>query len=291
MAIATTELTTEEQAISNKAILDANNTEKQHKDVMLMNIKELDNHSKYLQARINEMDMEYRSRRKLVDGINAGIAGAQAELSMVRENVHKEKASLIADMEKKLNEVIQADATLRKLQADNEAILISNKQRESALIEEKRICNAQVFEMKKALDQNQSEWNKREADILRREAELKDATAKFEAERDALIPEMARITSIKNENTNLLQEIERQRNLNTNITAGLESEKQIFEETKLAEKAKLTAQFDKIANEEKRLREWEQGLKDVKLEMDAKIAKADKTIRQFQHHKEIENSK
>jgi hypothetical protein len=291
MAIATTELTTEEQAISNKAILDANNTEKQHKDVMLMNIKELDNHSKYLQARINEMDMEYRSRRKLVDGINAGIAGAQAELSMVRENVQKEKASLIADMEKKLNEVIQADKILRGLQAENEAILVSNKQRESALIEEKRICNAQVFEMKKALDQNQSEWTKREADILKREAELKESTAKFEAERDALIPEMARITSIKNENTNLLQEIERQRNLNTNITAGLESEKQIFEETKLAEKAKLTAQFDKIANEEKRLREWEQGLKDVKLEMDAKIAKADKTIRQFQHHKEIENSK
>src|SRR3990167_7577485 len=109
------ELSKEEQALINKAILDSNDTEKQHKDVLIMNAKDLDAHIKYLKARMTELDNEYRSRRKLVDGINGSIAGAQAELSQVRANVQKQNESLVKELNDRMEEVSKADVTLRKL--------------------------------------------------------------------------------------------------------------------------------------------------------------------------------
>lgn len=280
------ELSPEEQAMINKAVLDSNNSDKQKKDVLLMNAKDLEAHIKYLRGLMVDLDQEYRSRRKLVDGINGSIAGAQAELSMVRANVMKQNDALVKELETKKAEVEKADKTLRALISQNESLLVTNKQKESALIEEKRLCNSQVYEMKKALDQNQSEWNKREQDILLREKKLVEDRDAFEKEKEALAPEAMRITAIKNENILLLQEIERERAMNRNMMLGIESERQVLEENKLVEASKSKNQYEKLANEEKRLRQWEQDLKDMDLEVRAKSAKADKLIRQFQLQKE-----
>ena len=280
------ELTKEEEAMINQAVLNANNTEKQHKDTLLMNVKELDSHVKYLYARIAELDQEFRGRKKLVDGINGGIAGAQAELLNVRVKATKEKEAFINELNKKMEDVEKADITLRKLIAENEALLVSNKQKQSALNEHEIACASQVFEMKKALAENQSQWNKREEDILRREKELLADRAKFEAERDSIMPELDRISSIKNENISLVKEVELQRNNNANILMGIESERQLFEEQKLVQANKEKVQADRFASEEKRLREWEQNLRDFDLETRAKSAKAEKLLRQFQLEKE-----
>lgn len=285
-AVKEVELSKEEQAMINQAVLNANNSDKIKKDVLLMKVKDLEEHIKYLSSQMVSMDAEYRSRRKLVDGINGSIAGAQAELSQVRANVQKQNEALVKEINDKLEAINKTDATLQKLVAENSALLVSNKQRESALIEEKRVCNAQVYEMQKALNQNLSEAKKREDDILAREAALKEERSKFEDERDLLTPELARISSIKNENILLLQEVERERAVNRNMMLGIESEKQVLEESKLVQQNKIKALTDKLANEEKRLREWEQNLKDFDLETRAKMAKADKMIRQYQLEKE-----
>lgn len=283
-------LSAEEEALINKAVMDSNNTEKARKDTLLMNVKDLESHIKFLKDRILELDTEFRSRRKLVDGINGGIAGAQAELSNVRARVIKENEALINEINKKKNELDATDKTLQALVAKNEALLISNQQKESSLIEDRRNCFLQVADMKKALADNQSEWGKREADILRREQELAEDRSKFESERASLIPEMNKISAIKNENILLAQEVERQRLNNANILMGIESERQLFEEQKLVQAHRDKIQSDKFANEEKRLREWEQNLKDFDLETRAKSAKADKMIRQFQLEKEASST-
>jgi len=281
-----TELSKEEQAMINKAVLDSNNTDKQKKDVMLMNVKDLEAHIKYLKEQMIGLDNEYRSRRKLVDGINGSIAGAQAELSNVRASVLKNNEGLVNELKRQREEVEKADNTLRRLIAENEGLLVANKQKQSSLYEHERNCSAQVFEMKKALDQNQAQWNSREQDIILREKALAEEKEAFYAERESLAPEMARISAIKNENILLLQEVERERLNNRNISLGIESERQIIEEAKLVEASKQKSISEKLANEEKRLREWEQNLKDFDLETRAKSAKADKMIRQFQLEKE-----
>jgi hypothetical protein len=75
--------------------------------------------------------------------------------------------------------------------------------------------------MRNALNQNNVEWAKREKDILDREEVLKNDRSLFELEKAALAPEAERITSIKNENVLLLQEIEREKANNRNMYLGL----------------------------------------------------------------------
>lgn len=282
-----TGLSKEEEASVNQAVLNANNTEKQRKDKLLMNVAELENHERYMHNRIAELDLEYRSRKRLVDGINGGIAGAQAELSDVRNRIVKEKELILREISEQREEVDKADKTLRALISQNESLLVSNRQKESELIEHRRNCDNQLYEMRKALAENQSQWDKREKDILKREQELSEEKAKFEVEKASILPEMARISAIKNESINLAKEVELQRQNNANILMGIESERQLFEEAKLVQANKDKVWADKLANEEKRLREWEQGLKDFDLEIRAKSARADKMIKEFQLKKEI----
>lgn len=274
------------EALANKAIMDANDSEKARKDVMLMNVKDLEAHIKYLTARMVEMDQEFQSRRKLVDGINGSIAGAQSELSSLRATFQKQNAQQIELLEKKLKEVDDSDRTLRKLIAENHTLSISNKQTESRLAEERQLCASQVYEMKKALDQNQSEWNKREVDILAREKALKDEREAFETEKASIAPDLAKISSIKNENILLLQEVERERTNVRNLMMGIESEKQILAESKLINDARLKDAELINANQEKKLRQWEEDLKSFDLEVRARAAKADKLLRTMQLEKE-----
>ena len=281
----------QDEAIQNKAILDANDTEKAKKDVLLMKVSDLETHTEFLNKRINELGMDYEKRKKLVDGINGSIAGAQAELQNVRNNISKENEKKLAEITSKLLEIDKADKTLRALMAENEAINVSNRQKESVLIEERLICFSQVEEMKKALTQNNVEWAKREKDILDRENVLKEEKDAFEKEKASLAPEMSRISSIKNENILLLQEIERERLTNRNIMLGIESERQRLEEDKLIESSKVDQAMLKVQNEDKRLREWEQNVKEFELEVRAKSGRADKLLREIQLQKDAALSK
>lgn len=266
--------------------MDANDSDKAHKDILLMNANDLEAHIKYLTERMVELDKEFISRRKLVDGINGSIAGAQAELSNLRASYQKQNAQAIELLEKQRLEVEKADKTLRALISENQNLLVSNKHTESKLNEERQLCQAQVYEMKKALEQNQSEWNKREKDILDREKSLKDEREVFENDKSSIQPELAKISSVKNENILLLQEIEQNKTNIRNLMMGIESEKQALSESKLIQEAKVKEMELVNLNQEKRLREWENNLKDFDLEVRARSAKADKLLRTMQLEKE-----
>lgn len=280
-----------EQAQSNKMILDASNTEKAHKDILLKNAKELEAHINFLRQRMIELDQEYQSRKKLVDGINGSIAGAQSELTSLRSQFEKNNAALTAKLEKDRKELVEADKVVQRLKSEAEALLRSNQQREGALIQESANCKQQVLDMKRALAENQAQWDKREKDILVREAELAKERIAFEAEKEALIPEQARLSSVKNENTLLLQEVEQQRANLRNFMLGIESEKQVLHEQKVLQENTTKQALEKLANEEARLRRWEEDLKQYALEVEAKRVMADKQIKQFQLESVVKSEK
>jgi len=252
-----------------------------------MKVRDLEEHIKYLTKRMVEMDTEYNQRRKLVDGINGSIAGAQAELSRLRAEFTKQNNKEIELLAKQREELEKADRTLQGLITQNNNILVSNKQTASKLAEERQLAKSQVYEMKKALDQNQAEWAKREKDILDREQALKLERETLEAEKEAIIPEQARLSSVKNENILLLQEVEQGRTNIQNLMRGIESEKQALAESKLLQEAKIKQMELVIANQEKKNREWEQNLKDFDLDVRARSARADKMLIQLQKEKEI----
>lgn len=274
-----------EEAQSNKAIMDANNTEKSHKDILLKNAKELEFHINILRKNILDLDNEYQSRKKLVDGINGSIAGAQSELSSVREQFNRRNATLVEELAAGQKRIEESDKLLQRLISENTALVNSNRQKEGMLVQESQDCRNQVLAMKQAIQESQTQWDKREKDVLLRELVLKDELIKLEAEKDALIPEQARLSSVKNENILLIQEVEQQKINLKNVMLGIESEKQVLYERKLLQDNDSKKFTDKLANEEKRLREWEDNLKQFDLEIRARSVMADKALRTAQLEK------
>ncbi len=281
----------EEQAISDKAILDANDSEKIQKDVMLLNIKELHNHREVLNGIIKDLTQDSESKRRILDGLNGSIAGAQSEIYNLKTNFEKQNVSLLAEFTKKQSDVESADKTLQALIQKNRESEKLNTMEASRLEDHRNICNSQVFEMKKALEQNQTEWNKREADILLREEALKTERASFEAEKESLVPEAAKITSTKNENILLLQKIDMQKLDIENMRRAMASDKERLEQQALINQVQLKKAQDTLVNEEARLRKWEQDIKDYDLETRARSAQADKVLKREQLQREVDSVK
>ena len=74
-------VTTAEEIIQRKAILDGADSEKSKKDVMLKNIAELEVHIKHLQDRSSELTNDFEVKKKALSSINDSISGAQFELN------------------------------------------------------------------------------------------------------------------------------------------------------------------------------------------------------------------
>lgn len=280
-----------EQALIDKAILDANDSDKLKKDVLLKNADELQKHVVYLQNRIQELSGDFETKKRLVDSVNGSIAGAQTELSNLKMSFEKNNSRLLEEFKKKQAEVEAADKTLRALIKENEELHTHNKVEFNNLAEHRQLCDAQVYEMKKALAQNQSEWNKREADILKREEILKDEKLAFEKEKEELLPEAARVSAIKNENLLLLQKIEMDRIDIANLRLSIVSEKERLNEEKASHLQGIKNRETAIANEEARLRQWEENIKFFDLQVRAKSAEAEKVLRRAQLEKEVNSVK
>lgn len=280
-----------EKLVQNKAILDSLNSEKSKKDVMLMNIDEINKHILHLKKITADLHQEYETKRKIVDSLNGSIAGAQAHLSMLNADFEKKNQSLVKEFQKKLSDVESSDKTLRQLINDNQESKRLNDVEKAKLAEYRQICDSQVNEMKKALSQNNSEWSKREADILEREKQLSSEKESFEAERNSLIPQLAHISSIKNENILLLQKIEADKNNVSNLRLSIESERQRLAEDRASIADKLKQKETSFLNEEARLREWEQNLKDYDLEIRAKASEAEKVLKRQQLQSKVDSGK
>ena len=276
---------TEQQIISNKVMSDMSDSEKIKKDVLLMNVKELEEHKKFLHARNTELTNEYNLRKRLVDGINGSIAGAHAELHGLRTEFNKQNENLVNELKKKIEDVEKSDKTLQSLIRENIVLKEKNQKDSSLLSEELLRCRAEVYEMRKALDENLSMSNKKDIDIALREDVLKAEREAFEKEKESIAPDMARISSIKNENILLLQKIEAEKANNRNMKLSLDSERQTIEENRVFEQSKNKSYGQELANQEAKLRKWEEELKDYDLEIRARAAETDKMLRRIQLEK------
>jgi len=277
---------TAEEIMQKKAIIDASNSDKIRKDVMTKKASELEVYIKFLQDRATELTMDFENKRKALDSMGQNIAGANFELSMIQERFEKKNADLIREYNKKLKDVQDTDKTLKHLVAENEALNKENRLEKGRLAEYKHQADMNVMEMRKALDQNLSESSKKEADLLGREEALKNAIEEFEAYKQSLAPEQARISAIKNENLLLIQKIEDGKKQIEGMRAAIQLEKNKLEEARTLSDRQIKQMHDSQSNEDARLRKWEQDLKDFDLELSAKKSEINKEIRR-NHLKEV----
>lgn len=272
-------ITHEEAVAHKKAILDTANSDKQRHDLLVKRTSELENYMNFLNDRIAETTRDFEIKRKGLDSLAKSIEGANYELSNIHTSFNRQNEALLRDYNKKLAEVEQADKTLRDLIAKNVETERQLNIERGRVEQQDYNSKSQVFEMKKALDQNVSEWTKREADLAAREKALASEKEEFEAYKVSLKPEQDRITSIRNENLLLIQKIEEQRRELDAVRSQLSHERLQMNDDKVQSDAKIKQMHDAIGNERARLTEWEQQIKDFDLEVSARAAELNKELR------------
>lgn len=280
----------EAEAMQKKAISDSHDSDKQKKDVQLRNIAELEKHMQYLNERTLEMTKDYDLRKKVLEQIGANIQAAQYELSSIQAKFNQQNEKLLAELKRREADIISADEKLQKLIAENASINRDIKVKSSALDQERFTCHQQVEAMKQALTQNNAEMSRQLADIAEREKALAEKEAALEAERASIEPEFARISSIKNENLLLLQKVDMDRKDMENMRLSIENERRMMEEKQLAAQGRVKQELEKVANEEARLRKWEQDLKDFALELKVQNEQAQRVLRREQLEREIKSA-
>lgn len=276
-----------EEMAHKKAILDGLDANKKKKDVQLKTVEELEAHIQKVRQEADNLVGEYNMKVRVNENLGNSIASAQSNLALFDAQFEAKNAKRLKELEKKVAEVEAADKEFQ-------ALILDNREKQKTLANEQtkfemeREQNRQlVHAANTALDQNNAMWSAKEADLLKREEELKGEKAKFEDYKASLEPEANRITSIKNENGLLLQKVEMQNFEMERRRLSSVRERELADEARVASQTKLDQQKQNIANEDARLRKWEQELKDQALELRVQSEQVAKVLRREQLEKEI----
>lgn len=267
------------EAVQRKVLSDTLNSEKGKRDVQVRTVDDLETRIRMLMAECERLVLDHNLKVKINDNLGASIQAAHIDLANLKSKFGENNAKLVAEYDKKLKEVQLADGQLQTLVKEN-------REKEQSLARERGMFNSEresirqrLIDMENALSQNNAQWKVREADILAREEALKTEKTEFEAYRDSLAPEIARITSIKNENVLLIQRLEQENRNVENMRLAAAAERAQAEEARLQVEDKSNQDRMKVANEEARLRKWEQDIKDQALELRAQEAEYNRVLR------------
>lgn len=280
-------LSQDEVVIHKKIISDQLNSEKAKKDVQIRTVDELEKRIKSLQAEIDALVIDFNHKRAINENLGASIASAHSNLSMLDRKFAEANAKMLAQYEKKMAEVVEADKQLQQLLKETRE-KEQDLERQRGLFESERVANRQLLHAaESALTQNNAQWKNIEADLLIREAELKKQKEDFESYKESLQPEISRITSIKNENALYLQKIEQQRLDMENQRLAVVREREAMEEKLAIANAATLQERERIKARDAELRNWEQNLKDYDLEIRAKNEEANRILRREKLEKEL----
>lgn len=272
----------EKELIAQKVMSDTLNSEKAKRDLQIRTVDQLETQIKTLQGEIAALVADYNIKVRINDNLGASITQAHYDLANYKAKFDEQNAKLVASYDKRAKEVEEADKTLQALLKDNRLKEQELARDRGAFNSERESNRQQVKAMQNALDQNNAEWKKREADLLLREDALKNEKEAFEKYQESLAPEIARITSIKNENLALIQRVEQEKRNADNMRLAAAAERAQAEESIAMAKEKTNQERMRITNEEARLRKWEQDIKDMELEVKVQSEEAQKMMKRYQ---------
>lgn len=289
------ELTNAEKEAFKKAEQDriqinALNTEKAHKDIFIKNIQELQEHDKRVRAELINLSNELETKYRALKNVDEEIKSKTYELNRQNENFEKTNREKIRLLDKRQSDIEESDKQYKNLIVETNQLKINLKNDLSKISDERREHASEKEVIGKNMQDIKSEWSKKEADILEREDNLKKEKEAFESEKEALKPELTRISEIKNENLLLWQRIddekgqlERQKNI-------FDSHRQKMAEDAEAGKLSIKKLEESLLLRESKLRKWEQDLTDIQLEVKAREVEIQKAIKRYQLKESIKNS-
>jgi len=267
------------EAAHKKALMDGLDSDSKKRDAQAKEIVNLESQLKKLREDLDAQVVEFNVKKKMNENLGHSINSANMNLQMFDAKFKEMNAKRLEVLDKKIAEVEAADKELQ-------ALIKYNRETKKALdiqvgqFQTERESNRQlVHAANSALAQNNAMWKNREADIIRREKELEVAKEEFEAYQATIAPDLAKITSVRNENTELCKKLEMQRLEIERTRLEAVRQKEAAEDLKFTNGAKQAEATQRILNEEARLRKWEENLKDNALELAAKTTELNKELR------------
>lgn len=271
-----------EEAQNLKAISDANNSDLSKKKTQMEVADTLEMRILKLKTEIQNLINELETKQKACSNVNDEILASNSSLARAKERFEKDNAARIKALSIKQKEIETSNAEYKTL-------LLENKQKQSFLnselakiLEERKEHKGQMNTMTKNHEDIIADVAKREADLAAREAEHKKAKEEFEAYKTSLEPEFAKISSILNENKNLLQEIDSQKIQTQGQYASFEKERARAEDDKTLERERIKQLELKCQNELVRLRKWEEDMKDSDMALQIREKEVEKLKERYQ---------
>ena len=257
-------------------------TDKANKDILIKNAKELHAHIVEARKELDRINHEVENGYKAAQHVQDEIKAQNYNLSRQNDKFEKENAEKLRILEIKEKEVVSADLEYKKLSAEVNETKKTLGNQLKAIYDERIAHKNELNRLNTHVSQIESSDSKLLADIEEREGLLKEAMEAFELERDALQPELKRISEIKNENFLLLQKLEEEKVQFERQKGLMDAYKKKLDEDALVTKASYENKLKAIQNEDGRLRKWEQDLKDEALELKAMQADASKQMKRYQ---------
>lgn len=268
--------------------LNALNTEKAGKDILIKNIRQLEEHIRNSRAELdrvnNELEGKYRALRSVDDDIKSQLFILERQ----KEKFEKQHKSEIDELVKKANDIEASDKEYKALISETMQLKNNLRNDLQKIADERSLHAKEMGVVTRNSEQIQGEMNRQNADMAEREEKLKDEIKAFEEEKELLRPELTRISEIKNENILLWQKIEQDK-------AQFEHSKSSFENFQKKQASDIELERARIKNleqailaKEGKLRKWEEDLNDIQLELKAREAEAQKMMKRYQLHKVAE---
>lgn len=281
-----------EEMETKRSIIASQNTEKANKDILIKTIKELEKHRDDAKKELSNITQEMETKLKALKHVDDEIKAQSFTMESQNQKFEKENADKIRIFEKNKADVEASDREYKTLLAD-----VREKQRtlqvELGKISDERIVHTnEMVRLNKHVQDIEAEDSVLRHNIEEKEKELKLATEELEAAKESISPDLKNITDVKNENIILLQKLEAGQK-------SLDAQKESFESYKAkiaadaeSDKAILKSRLEALSAEEGRLRQWEQDLNDIQLELKVESEEVSKQKKRYQLNEKLgENAK
>lgn len=280
-----------EERQETKDLINKFDRDAQERILHIKDINELIIEKAKMRGLLGDLNNEYNLKENAVKAVLREIEAQALTLSRQKIAFEKENTLQIKELNTKLAQVNDADKRYNTLIQEADVMKSELRGELFRIEQERKHFNDEMARMTLHVEQTKNEATRAQADVAGREAELEEAKTEFEAEKEAIQPELRRISEIKNENENLYTKIESDRLSFDATLKQFDAHKQNQNNDVEVIKSALKLKEQSVEDERLKLIRMEEDLNDQRLQLKAEAVEVEKMRKRYQFNKAIEDSK
>lgn len=243
-----------------------------------------------LKAEFEALSSEHAFKEKELRFVQQEVIHMQREYERLDDKIAKEQERRLADLAVKEEKLRVSSEQYDKLVAEEKEIVATLRKKEFSLAEKEKFLLAENKRWIQNAEDLATASKLLDNDVSKREAQLKKDRETFEAFKKTIEPDLLKITAIKNQNAELIRQLEQTQSKLDHEKNKIQYEKDKALEELNRSKESFRKREEAISEREKAIEKRTQELSDYELEVKAKEIEADKAIKRYKLAKQIEDS-